>query len=104
MKGCAPQHALHVLSCRTRRADLLSERRPWRRRALQVGIEKRAIFVVHMGGDAYRARLRTAGAKSQWLAEMYEAVLGAMFLEGGFLAVCATLQTRFPLPAGLMHV
>ena len=58
-----------------------------------------------MGGDAYRALLGVRpSTKSQWLAEMFEAVLGAMFLEGGFPAVCTTLHTVFPLPAGLLHL
>ena len=70
------------------------------RRAIQLGIEECAIIAVHMGGKAYRASLRTGG-KPQWLAEMFEAVVGAMFLEAGLPAVCAMLDSKFPLPVGL---
>ena len=46
-----------------------------------------------------RSLLRSSqGQTSSLMAEMYEAVIGAIFVDAGFPAVRRVLRTRWPLP------
>ena len=67
---------------------------------MEVGIDQCAAIAGHMD----RAALRREGFKSSLMAEMYEAVIGAMFLEGGFPAVRRVQTTKWPLPAKLSEL
>ena len=100
-----PAHSSQRLHCTGARApsrfELLLKPSLCCRHAAEIGVDQCAVLAAHMDRTALK---NIRGQTSSLMAEMFEAVIGAIFVDAGFPAVRRVLHTRWPMPKMLKDI